>query len=552
VAAKYYDCVLVPNLPKDKPNIQYRIVKTSRSKGGGRYAETKNGVLALLKEWKMTGTATEKSIPSWVFQLPDEQIATFLRVFVDCDGWFDDGHATGSPSVNVMLANPLLVRQLGQLALRLGIPGTYRSKENDNAGAWGWSSPHVDEWQRRIGSSVKKEVLARAVENKVLFESQSVRRWKTWRTARPVNGQKFADCPQGYEWRKIISIRRSVAPTIAVEVHNDNHAFVSDVVEHNTSIMRLLMTQLCKIRVRVLLLNPHYTRYDRDSGEDWTPFEKYLEKSPMECAEYAKIGECLQWMAKTELPKRIQRVREGKAAGRPFFVVVDELPAIVGEVRDAPVYISKLLREGRKYGIFLIVASQDFLVKTTGMDGGAVRKCFRTAFYVGGDGATARALLETGSPIAETKLGKGVIAIRCKDTQEAVEARVPYVDNDSVYQMLGPSTFADGRSQTDELNEDDLSYSQLYEQMTSSRPREDVVVDSPAQERMQPLPTPIIQERGPRAADIDLAVAITLWNAGYNSENKLMRAFPGLVKNQAHLLRERILGQANAKQEEVE
>jgi hypothetical protein len=57
--------------------------------------------------------------------------------------------------------------------------------------------------------------------------------------------------------------------------------------------------------------------------------------------------------------------------------------------------------------------------------------------------------------------------------------------------------------------------------------------------------TPILPEKGPRADDIDINVAITLWNNGYGSEDKLMKAFPGMTKYQAGLLRDKIVAQAS-------
>ena len=208
-------------------------------------------------------------------------------------------------------------------------------------------------------------------------------------------------------------------------------------------IMRLIMAQLCKVGVSVLLLNPHYMPWDYSGDEDWTPYEPCLQKQPAECSGYATIKTYLRWMTDTLLVQRIERARQGKPIGKPFFIIIDELPAIVGEIKEAPGYIAKILREGRKYGIYLIIASQDFLVKTTGMDGGGVRKCFKTVFYVGGDVTTAKVLLNDShkDQIPENDLGKGTVMLRCATTKDAVVARVPYVDNTSLYQLLGPSTF---------------------------------------------------------------------------------------------------------------
>jgi hypothetical protein len=336
-----------------------------------------------------------------------------------------------------------------------------------------------------------------------------------------------------------------------------------------SSLMRLLMAQLCHVGVRVLLLNPHYMCYDRDAGEDWTPFDPFLTKPAMECANYPAIKQSLQWMVETLLPRRIARARDGQPIGKPFFVVIDELPAIVAEVKEAPGYIAKLLREGRKYGIFLIVASQDFLVKTIGMDGGGVRKCFRTAMYVGGDPTTAGVLLgDTGGKLPENDLGKGTIMLRCAATKHPVQAHVPYVDNESLYRMLGPSTFvAPVSQQVDDLphagNEQqagkvsELTLEQLLALINhlpevdptdaryggeSEDEQEQEEPASPPQ-NVTPLPMPVLPEKGPRAEDIDLAAAIALWNSGYNSERKLMKAFR-LTQHQAGRLIERIKAQA--------
>lgn len=210
-----------------------------------------------------------------------------------------------------------------------------------------------------------------------------------------------------------------------------------------SSLLRMIMAQLCYAGAHVLLLNPHYTRFDRKHNEDWTPYDPYLEKPALECSRYENIKIYLQWMAETLLPRRIERVREGRLPGRPYFVILDELPDVITEIKEASEYIAKILRQGRKYGIYLIVASQDFLAKTvSGDEGGAIRKMYRTALYVGGDATTAKTLLNMHpKDIPETQLGKGTIMLRCSTTKQAVMTRVPYLDNAALYRLLGPSTF---------------------------------------------------------------------------------------------------------------
>lgn len=220
-----------------------------------------------------------------------------------------------------------------------------------------------------------------------------------------------------------------------------------------SSIMRMLMLQLCHLRVRVLLLNPHYTRYDLENGEDWTPFEPYLVHPPMECRKYEVIEHYLRAAAKDLIPKRLEKRANSQPVGKPYFIVVDELPSIVREVEDAPDYMRIILEEGRKVGVFLITAAQDFLVKTISpkAGGGSIRECYRTAYYVGGDPTTARTLLDLqkGDVVPEDELGKGTVMFRGVPSKKASKVYVPYVDNESLYMLLGPSTYKATKQQVE-------------------------------------------------------------------------------------------------------
>ncbi len=227
------------------------------------------------------------------------------------------------------------------------------------------------------------------------------------------------------------------------------------------SLMRLLLAQLCSLRLDILLLNPHYMRWvytDSGNDEDWTPFEPYLKVNPLDCTEVPEIESYLRWCVEKLLEDRKARSRAGQRPGKPFFIVIDELPAIIAESKRCADYIAKILNQGRKYGIFMIVASQNFQVKSVSGDtAGADRENYETGYYVGGDGTTAKVLLDMPvNQIPETSLGRGVAMLRCAgtpDAEKAVKVRVPFTDNAALYRLLGPSTF----QKSDEPNTDDLS-----------------------------------------------------------------------------------------------
>jgi hypothetical protein len=215
-----------------------------------------------------------------------------------------------------------------------------------------------------------------------------------------------------------------------------------------SSIERLLMAQLCYVGASVLLLNPHYTRYDLKSGEDWTPIESFLKFDPMECVgSYEAIAHYLREVTQKLLPWRLNQRAHSKPWGDPIFIVIDELPSIVRRIPDAPEYLRTILEEGRKVGIYLISAAHDFLVRTISPKdgGGSIRGCYNLVYYLGGDMTTAQVLLNVDSrQVPENELGKGAVMVRCgtaPDAQTPIRASVPFLDNQALYMLLGPSTY---------------------------------------------------------------------------------------------------------------
>lgn len=222
-----------------------------------------------------------------------------------------------------------------------------------------------------------------------------------------------------------------------------------------SSLMRLIMAQLCYLRLPVILLNPHYMIYDHDHDEHWTPYTPYLKRDPMACKDVRNIEIVLRWMAGDLLEIRKERCSRGEKAGKPCFFILDEYPDIKAEIEDAPELVGKILRQGRKYNIFLIIASQNYDVKTLGVEGeGGVRGCFHSIFYVGGDPVSVKELLNKKvSEIPENDLGQGTIILKCATIKDPLIVHVPYLDNDSLYLLLGPTTFVPGE---EEVHTEDL------------------------------------------------------------------------------------------------
>jgi hypothetical protein len=200
-----------------------------------------------------------------------------------------------------------------------------------------------------------------------------------------------------------------------------------------SNIMRLLLSQLLAAGAQVVLADPHYTPLDVDSGDDWRPIAGRLKLAPAVNA--PDIGHLLTWLATEELPRRLELRRAGQRVGAPLFLAIDELPAIVADVKDAPAHMSRILREGRKVGLLTIGAAQDFLVKTLGGTG-AVRDCYRTAFYVGGDQQTARVLLDVPGRVDDGQLGQGLAFLRSRVTTPAQLVRVPLASNRAITGLL--------------------------------------------------------------------------------------------------------------------
>jgi hypothetical protein len=221
-----------------------------------------------------------------------------------------------------------------------------------------------------------------------------------------------------------------------------------------SNLLRLLLSQLLAADAHVALADPHYADVDVESGDDWRPIAARLAMAPASTPH--DIRHLLGYFTH-ELEHRLSLRKGGEHPGGPLFLAIDELPAIVAAVKEAPDAIARLLREGRKVNILLITSAQDWLVKTIGNNSG-VREAFRTAYYMGGDQQTGRILLDLQGRVDDGSLGAGVAYLRSAATPQAQLVRVPLASNEAVYTLLGQTKPA--RSQIEIATEPDYSASQ--------------------------------------------------------------------------------------------
>ena len=202
-----------------------------------------------------------------------------------------------------------------------------------------------------------------------------------------------------------------------------------------TAALRLLIPQLLALRGRVVIIDPHYTDYDAETGEDWRAIRPRLYQAP--AVSPGEIDNALGYLTE-EIDRRMELRREGQTVGPPIWAAFDELPRIVDSVPRATERLTYVLREGRKIGVFAIGASQSMLVKSLGGDSTA-RECYRTAYYAGGDQRSATALLDLPArEIPEGALGRGVVMLRSAARSTPTLARVPWASNEAIEGLLAP------------------------------------------------------------------------------------------------------------------
>lgn len=133
------------------------------------------------------------------------------------------------------------------------------------------------------------------------------------------------------------------------------------------SVLTLLCADLAE-GYEVAWLSPHATLYH---PEDQPLNLRRLRGHFRMVYDYAQIAEALR-IAAEEIDRRMPLYREGEDVGHALVLHIDEWPLLMmHELKKTyQAYVSRILREGRKCKVFLVLASQDALTETMGISSG--------------------------------------------------------------------------------------------------------------------------------------------------------------------------------------
>lgn len=234
---------------------------------------------------------------------------------------------------------------------------------------------------------------------------------------------------------------RSEEGPVTINVRDIWHvAFAGATGAGKSKIARMIFAQLIALNMQCYLCDPHYAPHSVENDGtrlDWTPIEARLAHPVLR--KKSEIAKFLQWLAFEELERRIECAYRDEPVGAPLFVFIDELASIIDKEPMVAKCIGNLLREGRKYRICLMMAAQDLLVKTIGLDTG-MQQNIRTGYYGGSDMRTAKMVLklQAGERIDEKGLGGGVQFLKTH-MKHPVRVRIPWPDDEAIYKLCGMS-----------------------------------------------------------------------------------------------------------------
>lgn len=205
-----------------------------------------------------------------------------------------------------------------------------------------------------------------------------------------------------------------------------------------TNLHRVIAAELLYLNQEVYFLDPTWQDIRiNQSGDkfDYRPIKSKLSRLETEPQAISNVMRSL-----AEDSQKRMRAAASRAIRFPRkYAIVDEVPYIAARDKDFMKNLGIVIRIGRNYGIYLIVAAQDLQVATLGVDSGAFRDNFRTSFFGDGDMATARILLglDKGESPDLYRVGADGVFLFNASGYSRVKIRVPLGDNEAVYQLLG-------------------------------------------------------------------------------------------------------------------
>lgn len=283
-----------------------------------------------------------------------------------------------------------------------------------------------------------------------------------------------------------------------------------------------ILGQIIEQGGRIAIIDRH-ARSNESLSAMLSPFEAAFSMPP--AYEPQSSMETLQYADET-LNARMDGTQ---SSDTPFILVIDEMTDILKKLQQKSPWgdVSRSIADvvegynamGRKYNCFVVAIGQLTNASRTG--GTEIRELFTTRLIGGMQESQAKLILpkEIASQVPNLQVGEWIAALEGKE--EPFKITVPRLSKDRIKQIAASIQ----RDPLDELAE-----------------IEDIDPDDSRYEQ-EPI-RPILPEEGKRAEEIDLDLAVLVWNAGQNTVSKLMKTFR-LTNHQARKLRDTILSQAD-------
>jgi hypothetical protein len=220
-----------------------------------------------------------------------------------------------------------------------------------------------------------------------------------------------------------------------------------------TILIRGLEAQLLALGAEVVHADIKFSLID-EKGNDYRPIAQALMNLgeinmgglalPHLVVREDHICHLIQWLAGSELRRRLAMYAQGNHSYKPFYLVLEELVYLIGKYKDLGRLIGEILVVGRSLGIKVIAVGQNFQVQNLKINSG-MRENFESAWYLGGDMKSGAALLDWLEADLQQlliehniRLGSGVNLFRNnKVAPDAVLMRAGMASNGFVYHMLG-------------------------------------------------------------------------------------------------------------------